>query len=137
MAVGRTFGVSVVLVYFLANLIVTGHRPNNNQMDHAYEHSITTESSWGWLSKENKIFHGSHLGVNIHDYRFINDDMWPPCEYKLCNYQCEIGTIFNNTFTTTFKNTFKKCQWLISITQNDKTIKAIFSHNKHLNATKT
>ena len=45
MAVGHTFGVSVVLVYFLANLIATGHRPNNNQLDHAYEHCITTESS--------------------------------------------------------------------------------------------
>lgn len=96
MAVGRTFGVSVVLVYFLANLIVTGHRPNNNQMDHAYEHSITTESSWGWLSKENKIFHGSHLGVNIHDYRFINDDMWPPCEYKLCNLHITNSSLMSN-----------------------------------------
>jgi hypothetical protein len=42
-------------------------------------------------------------------------------------YQCEIGTVFNNTFTTTFKNTFKKWQSLIPITQNDKTIKALFS----------
>ena len=47
--------------------------------------------------------------------------------YSSNHNQCEIGTVFNYTFTTTFKNTFKKWQWLISITQNDKTIKVLFS----------
>jgi hypothetical protein len=46
--------------------------------------------------KKTKIFHGSHLGVNIHDYRFINDYMWPPCEYKLCNLHITNSILMSN-----------------------------------------